>query len=392
MSKRDYYQVLGVERGADEKAMKTAYRKLAMQYHPDRNPDDAEAEALFKELNEAYAVLSDPQKKAAYDRFGHAGVDGMAGAGAGARGGPQGGFGDFEDLVRSAFGNNFDDVFGDFFGRGGGGRTRGGPGRGADLRYDLEIELEEAFAGKTVEITVPATETCDRCGGNGAEPGTEIETCPTCNGLGRVRTTQGFFTMERTCPTCGGQGTYVKTPCSKCDGVGRVRTNRALSVKVPAGVEDGTRIRLAGEGDAGPRGGPRGDLYIFVSVRHHDLFERDGPDLYCRAPLPMTTAALGGEITLPTIDRGKVNVRIPEGSQTGRRVRLRGKGMSQLRSPSRGDMYVELFVETPSRLTPHQRELLEAFQEEYPDDAHPEHKSFFDRAKRFWDDLAGRDA
>ncbi len=387
MSKADYYQTLGVDRTADDKALKSAYRKLAMQYHPDRNPNDAEAETRFKQINEAYAVLSDAQKRAAYDRYGHAGVDGMAGAGANGAGG----YADFEDIVRSAFGSNFDDIFGDFFGRTRGGSSHGGPGRGSDLRYDLEIDLEDAFDGKSVEIRVPSAETCGRCGGNGAEPGTDIETCPTCSGAGRVRAQQGFFTMERTCPRCGGQGRYVKIPCGDCDAVGRVRTERTLSVKIPAGVEDGMRIRLAGEGDAGPRGGARGDLYIFVSVRPHDLFERDGGDLYCRAPVPMATAALGGEIELPTIEGGRVNVRIPEGSQTGRQIRLRGKGMPKLRTPNRGDMYVEVFVETPTRLSAKQRDLLEKFCAEGGEHCHPAHKSFFDRAKQFWEDISGRE-
>lgn len=380
---RDYYEILGVERSADAAALKSAYRKLAMQFHPDRNPDDAEAEARFKEVNEAYAVLSDDQKRAAYDRHGHAGVNGAAGGG---------GFGDFEDLVRSAFGSNFDDLFGELFGRGGGGgRARGGPGRGADLRYDLEIELEEAYRGKNVEITVPSSETCTRCDGSGAEPGTKVTTCPTCNGSGVVRTSQGFFTMQRTCPTCGGQGRYVETPCTACDGVGRVRSTRTLPVSIPGGIEDGTRIRLAGEGDAGARGGPRGDLYIFVTVRPHDIFERDGMDLYCRAPVPVTIAALGGEIEMPTIEGDKVRVKIGEGSQTGKRLRLKGKGMPRLRSPQRGDMYVEVFVETPSRLNPRQRQLLEELAREMGEDCHPEHKSFFDRARKFWDELAGKE-
>lgn len=384
----DYYQILGVDRTADEKALKSAYRKLAMQHHPDRNPGDAAAEAKFKDINAAYAVLSDPEKRRVYDQVGHAAFSQANGMGGGGQN-----FEGFEDLVRSAFGSSFDDLFGEFFGRGGPGPRRGrsGPARGADLRFDLEISLEDAYGGKTVEIAVPSTETCDRCNGDGAEPGTEIEVCPTCNGLGRVRATQGFFTMERTCPTCGGQGRYLKTPCRKCDGVGRVRVERMLSVKIPPGVEDGTRIRLAGEGDAGARGGPRGDLYIFVSIRPHEIFERDGADLYCRAPVPMTTAALGGEIEIPTIEGGRVKVRTPEGSQTGRKVRLRGKGMTRLRSAAHGDMYVELFVETPTRLNARQKELLEAFADESGEDCHPEHKSFFERAKRFWDGIAGAD-
>jgi molecular chaperone DnaJ len=385
MEKRDYYEVLGVGRDADEKALKAAYRKLAMKYHPDRNEGCTDAEAKFKEINEAYAILADAEKRAAYDRFGHAGLNGMGGGAGGA------GYADFEDLVRSAFGGSFDDLFGDLFGRRGGMGRRGGPGRGADLRHDLEITLEDSFNGKSVEVKVPSAETCEACDGSGAEPGTQVEACPTCGGAGRVRATQGFFTMERTCPRCGGQGRYVKDPCRECDGAGRVRTTRTLQVKIPAGVEDGTRIRLAGEGDAGPRGGPRGDLYIFVSVRPHDIFERDGPNLYCRAPVPMVTAALGGEIEIPTIEGGKVKVKVPEGSQTGRKVRLKGKGMTRLRAPERGDMYVELFVETPTKLNARQRELLQEFCKESCADCNPECDGFVKKAKRFWDGLAGGD-
>jgi len=286
------------------------------------------------------------------------------------------------------------DLFGELFGGAGGrahARRGGGPARGADLRYDLEVELEDAFAGKEIKVKVPAATTCETCTGTGAEPGTEIETCPTCGGAGAVRTSQGFFTMQRACPRCGGQGRYVKSPCTSCDGVGAVRAKRELSVKIPAGIEDGMRIRLTGEGDAGPRGGPRGDLYLFVSVRPHDLFERDGADLYCRTPVAMVTAALGGEIEIPTVEGGKVKVKVPEGSQTGKRVRLRGKGMSQLRRQNRGDMIVELFVETPSKLNPRQRELLQEFCAESCESCHPEHQGFMKRAKRFWDDLSSDD-
>ncbi len=386
MEKRDYYDVLGVGREADEKALKAAYRQLAMKFHPDRNAGCADSESKFKEINEAYAILSDAEKRAAYDRFGHAGVNG-------AGGGPGGGAGyaDFEDLVRNAFGGSFDDLFGDLFGRAGGMRGRGPARRGADLRHDLEISLDDAFSGKAVDVKIASAEACDACDGSGAEPGSKIETCPTCGGMGRVRATQGFFTMERACHRCGGQGKYVKDPCRKCDGAGRVRVVRKLQVKIPAGVEDGTRIRLAGEGDAGPHGAPRGDLYIFVSVRPHDIFERDGPNLYCRAPVAMVTASLGGEIEIPTIEGGKVKVKVPDGSQTGRKVRLKGKGMSRLRAPERGDMYVELFVETPTKLSPRQRELLEEFCKESGDDCNPECDGFVKKAKRFWDGLAGGD-
>jgi molecular chaperone DnaJ len=386
-AKRDYYEVLGVARDADEAAMKSAYRKLAMKHHPDKNAGCTDAEARFKEVNEAYAALSDPQKRAAYDRFGHQGLNGAGGANGQ-------NFHDFEDLVRGAFGGSFDDLFGELFGgaaqaRGGARRRSSGPARGADLRYDLEIELEDAFAGKEVEIQVPAAETCGTCTGSGAAPGSTVETCKSCGGAGAVRTTQGFFTMQRTCPTCGGQGRYVTNPCKSCDGVGRVRATRKLAVRVPPGVSDGTRIRLAGEGEAGPQNGPRGDLYIFISVRPHDIFERDGSDLYCRTPVAMVTAALGGEIEIPTIDGGRVKVKVPEGSQTGKRVRLKAKGMSELRTETRGDMVVELFVETPTKLTPRQRELLESFCAESSEGCHPEHQGFLKRAKRFWDGLGG---
>jgi molecular chaperone DnaJ len=381
-AKRDYYEVLGVPRDADEAGLKSAYRKLAMKHHPDRNAGCTNAEAKFKEVNEAYAVLSDPQKRAAYDRYGHAGLNGHAAGGAG-----QADFRDFEDLVRGAFGGSFDDLFGELFGGGVRARRRG-PAAGADLRCDVEIELEDAFAGKDVTVEVPCSETCTACKGSGAEPGTSVETCPTCGGMGAVRATTGFFTMQRTCHTCGGQGRYVKTPCKACDGVGRVRTTRKLSVRIPAGVSDGTRIRLAGEGDVGTMGGPRGDLYLFVAVRPHDLFERDGADLYCRTPVAMVTAALGGEIEIPTIEGGRVKVKIPEGAQTGKRVRLKGKGMSELRGNVRGDMIVELFVETPTKLTPKQKELLAQFCAETAEGCHPEHHGFIKRAKRFWDDLA----
>ena len=380
---RDYYDVLGVDRNADAAALKSAFRKLAMQYHPDRNPDDAGAEAKFKEINEAYSVLSDDQKRAAYDRLGHAafGQSGMGGQG----------FQDFGDIFSQIFGQGaaggFADMFGGAAARGRGGRTR--PARGSDLRYELEIELEEAFRGKEVEVTVPIAESCNVCDGTGAEPGASVETCPTCNGAGRVRTQQGFFTMERPCSTCGGQGEYVSSPCTNCDGLGMVREQSTLDVSIPAGVEDGTRIRLSGQGDAAPRGnGQRGDLYIFVGVRPHELFERDGPDLYCEAPVPMTVAALGGEVEIPTIDGGRSKIRVPEGAQGGSRLRLRAKGMSQLRSTARGDMYVDLAVETPSNLSPRQRELLEEFAQESGDHDHsPAHASFLNKAKRFWDRL-----
>ncbi|HCY56834.1 MAG TPA: molecular chaperone DnaJ [Oceanicaulis sp.] len=385
MAKRDYYEILGVERTADAGAIKSAYRKLAMQYHPDRNPGDAEAEAKFKEVGEAYAILSDADKRAAYDRMGHAAFQ-NGGAGAGGPFGP-GGFGGAAD-----FADIFEQVFGDAFAGRGGGRRRSGPARGSDLRYDMEISLEEAFNGKDAKIRVPTTVSCERCDASGAEPGSKIITCETCNGAGRIRRTQGFFTMEQTCPTCGGRGQYVETPCQACDGVGRVRKNRELQVQVPPGVEDGMRIRLAGESEAGGRGGPPGDLYIFISVKPHDIFERDGPNLYCRATVPMVTAALGGEIQAPTIEGGRAEMHIPAGSQTGRRMRLKGKGMARLKGGgARGDMFVELFVETPRNLSDRQKELLKEFCELSGDGCNPDSDGFFRKVKRFWDDVRGDD-
>ncbi|WP_022700930.1 molecular chaperone DnaJ [Oceanicaulis alexandrii] len=387
MSKRDYYEVLGVAKDADAKAIKSAYRKLAMKYHPDQNPDDAEAEAKFKEVGEAYAILSDADKRAAYDRMGHAAFQ-QGGAGGGHPFGGGAGSADFADIFEQVFG----DAFGMGGGRRGGGGRRSGPARGSDLRYDMQISLEEAYHGKDANIRVPTTVTCERCEGDGAEQGTGVTTCETCGGAGRIRRTQGFFTMEQSCPTCGGRGSYVETPCQECDGAGRVRKTRDLRVQIPAGVEDGMRIRLAGEGEAGARGGPKGDLYIFVSVGAHDLFERDGPNLYCRAPVSMVTAALGGEIDAPTIDGGKVKIRIPEGAQTGERMRLRNKGMVKLNGGgARGDMYVELFVETPRKMTERQKEILREFCEISGDGCNPESDGFFNKVRRFWDDLNGED-
>ncbi len=385
MSKRDFYEILGVSKGVDEKELKSAYRKLAMKYHPDRNPGDEAAEASFKEVGEAYAILSDPDKRAAYDRMGHAAFEqgGMGGGGQGPFGGGAGAA-EFADIFEQVFG------MGGMGGRRGGGRSNG-PARGADLRFDLEVSLEDAFNGKEAEIEVPTALECERCDGEGNEPGTPIETCPTCNGAGRIRRSQGFFTMEQTCPQCGGRGKYVVTPCQECDGVGRVRKNRTLSVSIPAGVEDGTRIRLAGEGEAGGRGGPRGDLYIFISVRPHEIFERDGPNLYCRAPSSMVQAALGCSIQVPTIEGGKAEMKIPEGAQTGRRMRLRGKGMPRLRGGNRGDMIVELFVETPRNLCDRQKELLKEFCDLSGDNCNPDSAGFFNRVKQFWDDVTTDD-
>jgi molecular chaperone DnaJ len=380
MAKRDYYEVLGVSRTADEKELKNAYRKLAKKYHPDANPGDKTLEHKFKELNEAYDVLKDPQKKAAYDRFGHQAFEhGMGGA---RPGGP--GFG---PEFTSSMSDIFEDLFGDFMGggRGRGGQRRGASAqRGSDLRYNMEISLTEAFTGKTAQIRVPTSVTCDTCSGSGAKPGTSPKTCGTCGGTGAVRSTQGFFTVERTCPTCQGRGQVISDPCSTCGGAGRVTRERNLSVNIPAGVEDGTRIRLAGEGEAGLRGGPSGDLYIFLSVRPHEFFQRDGADLFCKVPISMATAALGGEIEVPTIDGKKARVSIPEGAQTGKQFRLKSKGMPVLRSSQSGDMYIQVTVETPVNLTKRQRELLREFEREARNNS-PESEGFFAKARAFWE-------
>lgn len=375
MTDRDYYDILGVTRTADPAAIKQAYRKLAMQHHPDQNPGDKAAEDRFKEINEAYAVLSDEQKRAAYDRYGKAAFQNGAGPGAGGAGG----FGDFSDLFNEVFG----DAFGDLFGARG--ARRGGPERGSDLRYDIEITLEEAYQGLEREITAPVTARCEPCNGAGAAPGTSPETCRTCQGAGQVRAAQGMFRVVRTCPTCAGRGVVIPSPCPVCTGRGVVQKDRTLAVKIPAGVEDGTRIRLSGEGDAGARGGPPGDLYLFLSVKPHQLFERDGADLYCRATVPMTTAALGGEVEIPTIEGARAKVSIPAGSQTGRRFRLKSKGMTSLRARDRGDLHVEILVETPVNLSPKQRKLLEEFALDCGDEAHPQSRGFFDTVKRIFE-------
>ena len=383
---RDYYEILGVERSSDDGVLKASFRKLAMEHHPDRNGGCEEAEGRFKEINEAYSVLSDPQKRAAYDRFGHAGVNGAAGGG-----GAQ--FHDVGDIFNEVFGDVFGDMFG---GRRAGGQQRGGPARGQDLRYDLEISLEQAYASAEVEITAPAALTCEVCSGSGAKPGTSPTTCSSCGGAGRVRATQGFFSIERACPRCGGAGQLVLDPCSDCHGMGQVRRERTLSVRIPSGVDDGARIRLAGEGDGGARGGPRGDLYIFISVKPHELFERDGLDLLCTVPVPMAVAALGGEIEAPCLMGGencdgacKVPVKVPEGAQTGRTVRLKGRGMPSLRSRERGDLVVELFIETPAKLSARQKELLREFAGLSTEAQHPKNANFAGKAKTFWDSVKG---
>jgi molecular chaperone DnaJ len=387
MAKRDYYELLGVGRSADEKELKAAYRKLAKQYHPDANPGDKSAESKFKEINEAYDVLKDPQKKAAYDRFGHQAFEGGMGGGRG----PGGGAG-FGPEFNSSMSDIFEDLFGDFMGGGGargrrGGRGAGGNGgaaRGADLRYNMEIGLTEAFTGKTAQIRVPSSVSCETCNGSGAKPGTSPKTCTTCGGQGAVRSQSGFFTVERTCPSCQGRGQVISDPCGSCGGQGRVTKERMLSVNIPAGVEDGTRIRLANEGEAGVRGGPSGDLYIFLSVKPHEFFQRDGADLFCKVPVSMTTAALGGEIEVPTIDGKKARGGIPEGTQTGKQFRLRGKGMPVLRSSQTGDMYIQVAVETPVNLSRKQRDLLRDFEKEARNNS-PESEGFFAKAKAVGD-------
>jgi molecular chaperone DnaJ len=383
MSKRDFYEVLGVQRGASADELKKAYRKMAMEYHPDRNKDNKEAEAKFKEVSEAYEVLKDEQKRAAYDRYGHGAFEGMGG-GRGGFGGGQGGFdsGSFSDI--------FEEVFGDFMGgmRGQPGSGRGGNSaqRGSDLRYDLTISLEDAFKGTKATVKMTTMAACDRCKGNGAEPGTGVENCNTCSGKGTIRTQSGFFTVERSCPSCNGAGKIVKTPCKSCGGQGRVRKERKLDVNIPAGVDDGTRIRLTGEGEAGLKGGPAGDLYVVISVQPHRFFKRDGAHLYCRVPVPMTTAALGGQIEVPIVDGNKVKVNIPAGTQAGTQMRLSGKGMSILRSAARGDMYLEVAVETPVNLTKRQKELLQEFGGQEANNS-PESQGFFQKVKDLWDDL-----
>jgi len=385
MAKRDFYEVLGVSRGASADEIKKAYRGKAKELHPDRNKDNPEAEAQFKEVNEAYECLKDEQKKAAYDRFGHAAFEG--GMGGGPRGGAQGGYGQGD--FASAFSDVFEDLFGDFMGGrpgGGGGRSRAQ--RGSDLRYNLRVTLEEAYKGVQKSINVPTSVACTACNGTGAEGGAEPQTCPTCSGMGKVRASQGFFTVERTCPTCGGAGQTIKNPCKSCHGAGRLEKERQLAVNIPAGVETGTRIRLAGEGEAGLRGGPAGDLYIFIEVREHALFQRDGVHLFCRVPVAMTVAAMGGEVEVPTIDGGRSRVKVPAGTQTGKQMRLRGKGMPALRGGGIGDMLIEVAVETPVNLTSKQRELLKEF-ERLSEDNNPEGSTFFSKVRNFWDGMKG---
>lgn len=375
MSKTDYYELLGVDRGADEKELKSAFRKKAMKHHPDRNPDDPTAEAKFKEIGEAYEILKDPQKRSAYDQYGHAAFE------QGGPGGPGGmGGGGFSDI--------FEDLFGEMMGGRGGRRSSGGRERGADLRYNMEITLEEAWEGKAAEISVPTAMTCEACTGSGSKPGSSPKTCATCSGTGRVRAASGFFSIERTCPQCQGRGEVISDPCGTCRGQGRVTKERSLSVNIPAGIEDGVRIRLGGEGEAGARGGPSGDLYIFITVKPHQFFQRDGADLYCRIPISMMTASLGGQFEVATLDNSKSRVKVPEGTQTGKQFRLKDKGMPVMRANDFGDLYIQVAVETPQKLTKRQRELLQEFEELSSDQNNPESTGFFSRMKSFLDGLA----
>ncbi|MGY3236955.1 molecular chaperone DnaJ [Bradyrhizobium sp. USDA 4472] len=373
-TKRCYYETLEVERTADESKLKSSFRKLAMKFHPDRNPGDETSEVKFKEINEAYEVLKDKDKRAAYDRFGHAAFE---------QGGPGGGGAGFG----AGFASSFSDIFEDLFGMAGQ-RGRGGRERGADLRYNMEITLEEAFAGKTAQIEIPVSVTCEACSGIGAKAGTKPKACSTCGGAGRVRQSQGFFTLERTCPACQGRGQMIEDACPSCSGQGRVTRERTLSVNIPQGVEDGTRIRLAGEGEAGVRGGPPGDLYIFLSLAQHQFFQRDGADLHCRVPISMVTAALGGEFEVPTIDQTKAKVKVPAGTQSARRFRIASKGMPVLRSRQMGDMYVQVVVETPQNLTKKQQELLVEFEKLSSGNTQPESEGFFAKVKDFFGNRA----
>lgn len=378
MSKRDYYEVLEVSKTASEAELKKAYRRLAMKFHPDRNTGDREAEERFKEVKEAYEVLSDAQKRAAYDQFGHAGVGGMGGG----AGGFGGGGASFSDI--------FGDVFGDIFG---GGRGGGASGprvyRGADLRYNLELPLEEAVAGTSVKIRIPTLVTCSTCSGSGAKKGTSPTTCTTCGGIGQVRMQQGFFSVQQTCPRCHGTGKMIEDPCSTCHGHGRVEEHKTLSVKVPPGVDNGDRIRLTGEGEAGENGGPPGDLFVEIHVKEHPIFNRDGADLYCEVPIGITTAALGGELEVPTLD-GRINLKIPEGTQTGRVFRIRNKGVKPVRGGQVGDLMCRVLVETPVNLTKEQKELLHRFEELCSGKSshhNPQSSSWLDGVKSFFENM-----
>ena len=377
MAKRDYYEVLGVAKNASEEELKKAYRKLAMKHHPDRNPDSKESEEKFKEAKEAYEMLSDPQKREAYDRFGHAGVDPSAGGGFHGAGGA-GGFGGFSDV--------FGDIFGDIFGGAAGG-ARGGRSnvyRGADLRYSMEISLEQAANGHTTEIRVPSWESCEVCHGTGAKPGTKPKACHTCGGQGSVRIQQGFFSIQQTCPTCHGSGKVIPDPCGTCDGIGRVKKTKTLEVRIPAGIDAGMRIRSAGNGEPGINGGPSGDLYVEIQVREHAVFKRDGDDLHCEIPISMVTAALGGKVDVPTL-AGRAEIDLPEGTQSGKIFRLRGKGIKGLRSSYPGDLYAHVAVETPVRLNDRQKKLLRELEESLHDPKHsPQSRGWMDKVREFF--------
>ncbi|MBC8048562.1 MAG: molecular chaperone DnaJ [Chitinophagales bacterium] len=379
--KRDYYETLGIVKGADDQDIKNAFRRLAKEYHPDRNPGDGDSEKRFIEVNEAYEILKDPQKRAAYDQYGHAAFEGHGGGA-----GPHG----FGNEFATSMSDIFDDLFGEFMG-GRRGRTRGSRERGQDIRFNLEISLADAFAGKTAHIRVPGSVVCESCTGAGAEAGSRPTACTTCGGHGKIRVSQGFFTIERTCMTCQGRGEVIENPCRTCGGVGRVSRDRTLSVTIPAGVEDGTRIRLAGEGEAGMRGGPGGDLYIFLSIAPDEIFQRDGADLFCRVPITMITAALGGQIEVPTIDGGRAKVKIPEGTESGRQFRLRSKGMPVLRQKIVGDLNVQVEVETPQNLSRRQKELLREFEKASTSENNPEAEGFLNRIKVFWDGVQKSD-
>jgi molecular chaperone DnaJ len=370
MAKKDYYEVLGVNRDASDEDIKKAYRKLAMKHHPDRNPDNPKSEERFKEAKEAYEILTEPNKRAAYDQYGHAGVDPSAGAGAGA------GFGGFADA--------FGDIFGDIFGAG---RTRSGVYRGADLRYNLEISLEEAARGTETRIRIPAMEECETCGGSGAKPGTSPSTCPTCHGHGQVRMQQGFFSIQQTCPRCHGTGKIITNPCATCSGSGRIKQHKTLSVKIPAGVDEGDRIRLSSEGEAGVSGGPAGDLYVVIHIKPHPVFQRDHNDLHCEMPISITIAALGGDIEIPTLD-GYAKIKVPPETQTGKVFRLRGKGIKGVRSSTHGDLLCHVVVETPVNLTARQKELLQELESINRKDAgrhDPRAKSWMDKVREFFE-------
>jgi len=381
---KDFYKTLGVDKSADAAELKKAYRKLAMKYHPDQNKDNPDAESKFKELNEAYDILKDDQKRAAYDQYGAAAFDGSMGGGGGFGGAGFGGGAGFSDI--------FEDMFGDFMGGGGRGNAQNSS-RGSDLQYTLQISLEDAFKGKEAKIKIPLNETCDQCDGSGAKDGASAQNCGTCDGAGRVRQQQGFFTIERTCPTCQGQGSTIKDPCKKCHGEGRVKKEKNLQVKIPNGVDTGRRIRLSGEGEAGMRGGPRGDLFVLLSVKPHKFFKRDGANLYCRVPIPMTKAALGDDIEVPTIEGKTAKVKIPAGTQTGQQFRLKGKGMTLLQSAHRGDLFIEIFVETPVNLNKKQEATIKQLDKDFGGDKgsknkhSPESEGFFNKMREFWDDL-----